>query len=277
MSSGATLSVRLRTQRLLRNAAGYRVWQVEEEQRTLDATKTALVLCDVWDRHTCRGAEERLAKLVPRMGQVVAAMRERGVLIVHAPSDTRDYEPLHGNTPARRRVFDCPQVAPPPDREHDDPPLPFDQSDPVCDTVPDEQHPYPWPKAWRRPPATRQHPAIGIDHGRDVISCQGRELWRYYRHRGIAQVLLAGVHANFCVLNRTFAVKQLVRWGLPVALLRDLTDALYNPARPPYVRHEEGTRRQPRGGHAAGGRVHREVLVPHDHRRRPPRTGGLGK
>lgn len=34
----------------------------------------------------------------------------------------------------------------------------------------------------------------------------------------------------------------MVRWGMPIALIRDVTDTLYNPARPPYVSHEEGTR-----------------------------------
>jgi hypothetical protein len=242
MSLGATIPVRLRTQRLIENASGYRMWQVEEERRTLDATRTALVLRDVWDAHTCRGAEERLAILVTRMRQIVPAMRERGALIVQAPSDTRDFQALYGATPARRRVFDCPPAAPPANREVDDPPLPFDQTDPVCDTCPDERHPYPWPTEWRRPPATRQHPAIEIDHGRDVISYQGKELWPYYRHRGIEQVLIMGVHTGFCILNRTFAIKQMVRWGMPIALLRDVTDTLYNPARPPYVSHEEGTR-----------------------------------
>ena len=29
---------------------------------------------------------------------------------------------------------------------------------------------------------------------------------------------------------------------MDVALIRDLTDTMYNPARPPYVSHEEGTR-----------------------------------
>ena len=108
MSLGATIPVRLLTQRPIESASGYRVWQVEEEQRTLDATKTALVLCDVWDAHTCRGAEERLALLVTRMQQIVPAMRERGALIVHAPSDTRDFQARYGATPARERVFDCP-------------------------------------------------------------------------------------------------------------------------------------------------------------------------
>jgi hypothetical protein len=45
-----------------------------------------------------------------------------------------------------------------------------------------------------------------------------------------------------CVLNRSFAIKQMVCWGLRVALVRDLTDCMYNPARPPYVSHDEGTR-----------------------------------
>ncbi len=45
-----------------------------------------------------------------------------------------------------------------------------------------------------------------------------------------------------CVLHRTFAIKQMVRWGVEVALIRDLTDAMYNPAMAPYVSHDEGTR-----------------------------------
>jgi nicotinamidase-related amidase len=228
--------VRLRTQRLVENASGYTVWQIEERPQTLDARKTALLLCDVWDHHTCRGAEERLEKLLPRMQRVVEAMRERGTLIVHAPSDTMAF---YEGAPARRRVLDVPQVDPPANLEHDDPPLPVDQSDP-CDTCPDEQHPkhergmpYPW---------TREHPAIRVDQERDVVSCQGKELWSYYRHRGIEQVLIMGVHTGMCILNRTFSIKQMTRWGMPITLIRDLTDAMYNPSKPPYVSHEEGTR-----------------------------------
>ena len=44
-----------------------------------------------------------------------------------------------------------------------------------------------------------------------------------------------------CILHRSFAIKQMVRWGVEIAWLRDLTDAMYNPARPPYVSHDEGT------------------------------------
>jgi len=168
-------------------------------------------------------------------------MRQRDVLIVHAPSDTRDFEKLYGGSPARQRVLDCPQIGPPENLDHDDPALPVDQTDP-CDTCPDEQHPFPWPAERRRPPATRQHPAMEIDHSRDVISYQGKELWSFYQHRGIEQVLIMGVHTGMCILNRSFSIKQMTRWGMPIMLIRDLTDALYNPSKPPYVSHEEGTR-----------------------------------
>ena len=51
-----------------------------------------------------------------------------------------------------------------------------------------------------------------------------------------------GVHTNMSVLGRSFGIRQMVRWGLSVALVRDLTDTMYNPAMPPYVSHDEGTR-----------------------------------
>jgi nicotinamidase-related amidase len=230
------LHLTLRRQALVERD-GYVVWETRETPVVWPAARTALVLCDVWDRHTCRGAEERLARLLPRMNDVVRALRARGGLIAHAPSDTI---PNYAGVPARERVLDVPVVEPPPGLEYEDLTLPVDATGGGCDTCPDEQHPkyergmpYPW---------TREHPAIEIDQERDVISADGRELYSYYAHRGIEHVLIAGVHTNMCILNRTFAIKQMARWGMPLTLVRDLTDTMYNPSRPPYVSHEEGTR-----------------------------------
>jgi hypothetical protein len=44
-----------------------------------------------------------------------------------------------------------------------------------------------------------------------------------------------GGHTNMCVLDRSFAIKQLVRWGFAVALVRDLTDAMNDDARSRHV------------------------------------------
>jgi nicotinamidase-related amidase len=228
------LSLPLRRQQLTRRD-GYTVWSTETAQRSFAPHKLALLLCDVWDHHTCRGAEERLENLVPRMNEVVTALREKGVRIVHAPSDTMSF---YEGMPARRRVLDVPPVEPPAKLEHVEPVLPVDQSDP-CDTDPDAAHPkyergmpYPW---------TREHPGIYVDQERDVISDKGAELWSYYQHHGIEHVLIMGVHTGMCILNRTFAIKQMARWGMDITLIRDLTDAMYNPAKPPYVSHEQGT------------------------------------
>ena len=50
-----------------------------------------------------------------------------------------------------------------------------------------------------------------------------------------------GVHVNMCILNRSFGIRQMTRWGVPCILVRDLTDAMYNPKSKPYVSHAAGT------------------------------------
>jgi nicotinamidase-related amidase len=229
MSDCLDLDLELRAQQLARDERGYNTWQVVRRQVTWAAKETALVLCDVWDHHWCRGAEERLEAMLPRMNEVASAARAAGVQIVHAPSETMDF---YTGSPARKRMGDIAPIEPPRDLEHADPPLPVDTAQGSSDTgEPD------WHKAW-----SRQHPAIEIDEERDVISDDGREVYSLYRTRGIRHMLLMGVHTNMCVLNRSFAIKQMVRWGVEVALIRDLTDAMYNPAFSPYVSHDEGTR-----------------------------------
>ena len=75
----------------------------------------------------------------------------------------------------------------------------------------------------------------------DAVSDKGDEVYSLLRQRGIEHVLLCGVHTNMCILNRKFAIKQLVKWGCDVALCRDLTDTMYNPKKAPFVPHARGT------------------------------------
>jgi hypothetical protein len=227
-----TISLKIRRQRLVVDGRGRNVWEVVETRRELEGREVAVVLCDVWDNHTSRGARERLEVMIPRMNEVTRAVREKGGIVVHAPSDVIDFYREH---PARRRVVELPKVEVPVDLEHEDPVLPVDASDGGSDTneVFDRKNfVYPW---------TREHPGIEIDEGRDFISADGREHYGLFRSRGISLVVMMGVHTNMCILHRTFGIKQMVRWGVEMALVRDLTDAMYNPAKAPYVGHEEGT------------------------------------
>ncbi len=223
------LTLNLRTWTLTRDAEGRNTWREVVTLRELPAQQTAILICDMWDEHWSRGATMRVNAMAPRMNRVIEVARSKGVLIIHAPSDTLDF---YADTLARQHARDVSPVAPPPPKALPDPPLPIDDSDEGSDTG--EAKPY---KAWQR-----QHPAIAIDQAVDYISDDGHEIYSLIRTQGVEQLLIMGVHTNMCVLNRSFGIKPMVRWGVAIALVRDLTDTMYNPAMSPYVSHEEGTR-----------------------------------
>ena len=201
-------------------------WQEVQIERTLPVSRTAIVICDMWDKHWCSGANRRVALLAARMNPVLEAMRAAGVQIIHAPSETMDF---YKDAPQRLRILSFSKIDPPPGLGLTDPALPIDDSDGGCDT-PDHFY-----KAW-----TRENAALRIAP-EDVISDNGSEIYSFLKARGIDNLLLMGVHANMCILNRSFAIKHMTNWGERCILVRDLTDAMYNPKARPFVSHEEGT------------------------------------
>jgi type 1 glutamine amidotransferase/nicotinamidase-related amidase len=196
------------------------------EVRTLPIAKTAIILCDMWDKHWCDFASERVGEMAPRMNEVVKAARDAGVMIIHCPSDTLDF---YSDTHPRRRMERAPAATPQAVKEVDEPPLPIDDSDGGC---PDDQRQY---QAW-----TRQHSAIEI-HDEDGISHDGQEVYNFLEAEGIEHLIFMGVHTNMCILGRSFAIRQMTRWGKDCYLVRDMTDSMYNPALAPHVSHDEGT------------------------------------
>jgi nicotinamidase-related amidase/type 1 glutamine amidotransferase len=217
-----------------------------------EPAKTALIVCDFWDSHHCANAVKRVNEMSPRMAEVVKQARDRGVLIIHAPSDCmKTYE----NHPARKRAMEAPAAAnlPPKitnwlhwkDAAEEKEGYPIDASDGGSDDTPAEEAA--WQEELKRQgrdtghPWKAQHPSVSIDPERDIISDKGVEIWNVLESRGIGQVLFAGVHTNMCVCGRPFGLRQLSRNGKNVVLLRDLTDTMYNPAKKPYVSHYRGT------------------------------------
>ena len=229
---GITLTLHLRSRRLRRDENDRNVWRTVRRTRKVAAARTAIIVCDMWDAHWSRAGRERVDQMAPRMNQVLGAARARGVRVIHAPSDTLEF---YRDTPARRRIIAVPPVTPPEPIELPDPPLPIDDSDWGSDTNHGDETPN--DVVW-----TRQHSAIEINQDRDVISENGGEIYSYLARNGVETVVIMGVHTSACVLNRSFGIKQMVRWGVDIALARDLTDAMYNPALPPYVSHADGTR-----------------------------------
>jgi type 1 glutamine amidotransferase/nicotinamidase-related amidase len=228
----ATLTLHTRSR--VPAAADTNEWQAVEKTAAWDAQRTALVICDMWDKHWCPDATERVGEMAPRMNKVVKTARATGVLIIHCPSDTMNF---YKDQPGRKLAQSAPKVETKVPLQgwcslngEKEPPLPIDDSDQGCDGCPDCKT-Y---RAW-----SRQHPAIEIAAG-DAIT-DSAEAFYLMRQRGITNVVVMGVHVNMCVLGRPFSIRQLVAQGQNVVLMRDMTDAMYNHRSRPWVSHFRGT------------------------------------
>ncbi len=195
-------------------------------EESLPVSQTAILICDMWDKHWCSGATERVEALAIKMAPVIDAARARGIQIIHAPSETMEF---YKDWPQRRRMLGIAKVQPPAPLGITDPPLPIDDRSGGCDTGES------FYTAWKREIAT-----LPVVDG-DVISDDGLQIYSFLREHGIRNLLVMGVHANMCVLNRSFAIKQMTNWGIHCVLVRDLTDSMYNPKDRPYVSHARGT------------------------------------
>lgn len=209
-------------------------WKSVESEIVWEGARTAVVVCDMWDKHWCPDATERVGELAPVMNRVIAAARQRGALIIHCPSDTMDFYKDHEG---RKLAQSAPKVETQIPLKgwcnlvmEKEAPLPIDDSDGGCDGCPD----CPSYRAW-----SRQHPAIEIQPG-DAIT-DSAEAFYLMRQRGVTNVVVMGVHENMCVLGRPFSIRQMVAQGQNVVLMRDMTDSMYHHRQRPYVSHFAGT------------------------------------
>ena len=78
---------------------------------TVPVEKTAIIICDMWDKHWCSGATERVNGLVEKMAPFLEAARKRGIQIIHAPSETM---PFYQDAPQRKaHARALPKIDPP--------------------------------------------------------------------------------------------------------------------------------------------------------------------
>lgn len=215
---------------------------VTERKATWDPKRTAVIICDMWDDHWCQSAARRVGELAGPMNGVIGKARAQGVFVIHAPSSVVNF---YKDTPQRKRAqtakfakapvelssaerWGTAWCWPDKDREHA---LPIDDSDMGCDCP---------AKCTIREAWTRQISTIEIAEG-DAITDSGQETVNLLAERGIENVILMGVHLNMCVLGRPFAIRQMVKVGKNVVLMRDMTDTMYDPRMSPKVSHFEGT------------------------------------
>ncbi len=215
---------------------------ISESKAVWDTSKTAIIVCDMWDNHWCRSAARRVTELAGPLNEMLIAARAKGIFIIHAPSSVTDF---YKDAPQRLLAKAAPFAKTPvplataprwgtawcwTDPRHEAV-LPVDDSDMGCSCT---DH-----KCEIVPPWKRQHPLIELKPG-DALTDDGQETWNLLAARNIDHVILCGVHLNMCVLGRPFAIRQQVYLGKTVAFMRDMTDSMYNPERPPGVDHFTG-------------------------------------
>ena len=206
-----------------------------ERQVDWNAAETAVIICDMWDDHYCKSAAQRVGVMAPKMNAVITAARNHGVMIIHAPSGTVD---IYADTPYRQRMKEAKPAKPPvplekwcnldKSRESE---MPVETAKCACDDAI-------LGAVVRK--YTRQHAGLDIA-GYDGVSDSGEEIFNWMEQEGIKNIAIMGVHTNMCVLGRPFGIRQLTRLGKNVVLVRDLTDAMYDPRQPPFVSHARGT------------------------------------
>ena len=213
------------------------------ERITWKPEKTAIIVCDMWDDHWCKSASRRVGEMAPALNAMLKAARAKGIFIIHAPSSVVDF---YKNTPQRNLAQKAPFAKAPiklstsprwgtawcwTDGKREGV-LPIDDSDMGCSCKGKKCE---IREAWKR-----QNKLIDIAEG-DAVTDNGQETYNLLVERGVDNVILCGVHLNMCVLGRPFAIRQMVKVGKNVALMRDMTDTMYNPERPPGVDHFTGT------------------------------------
>ncbi|MDR3182431.1 MAG: isochorismatase family protein [Planctomycetaceae bacterium] len=193
------------------------------------SNETAIIVCDMWDKHWCKHSTARWTGLSKAINSVLSAARQKGVLIVHAPSECM---PFYKDYPQRKTAAEYKgngvKVSAALLPEEKGKPFPINGSG--CECTPKCKVEYLW---------KRQSELITIAE-QDIISDSGEEIAAFFQAKGIKNVMMTGVAANMCCIARSFGLRALKRLNFNAVMVRDLTDAMYSPAMPPKVEHFSG-------------------------------------
>ncbi|MDR2761736.1 MAG: isochorismatase family protein [Planctomycetaceae bacterium] len=203
--------------------------------------ETAIIVCDMWAFHPCVHATARLEDLAKEMNGVFDKAREKGILIIFAPS-SHDIDKYYGDLPARktsakyRKGFGNPRHwdfwvhGRGGENEHShlafdgekDSVWPLPGGDPNCF----ESH--------GKTPDFRQTEILKIKDTDiltdDFVEMIGNKEHKdcLFKERGIKNVILMGVHTDMCVIGRPFGCRAMKIAGYNTVLCRDLTDSAWN-------------------------------------------------
>lgn len=198
-------------------------------QESWNPARTGVIICDMWDRHWCISATDRVAEMAPRMNKLLHALRNEGCTIAHAPSDTMDF---YKDTPQRIRTLrlaEGVELNTDPENQlllEKEPKMSVNRDGSECDCD---------IKCTRYSAWSRQIDTLDIEDG-DLIG-DNLELLRALKQLGITHIIMLGVHTNMCVVGRAFGIRNQLRYGFRSVLVRDMTDCRAPKDEAPFFNH----------------------------------------
>jgi hypothetical protein len=194
--------------------------------KQIRGSKVAILSIGMWSEHKCQVATEKLDEISKISNEVMKKVRSVGGKVIHGSSTLvshPEYKSLRSrieNLP-NAQLIDHGMIA--------YPPVPIDDSDGGVVTK----------NSTFKRQNVKMNPHIEIDFENDVISGHNKEILNYLYHHKIELLLVCGTHTNMCVLDRMYGIKNIVRYGFPVVLIRDGHDSLHNPVMPPFTSREK--------------------------------------
>jgi hypothetical protein len=203
--------------------------------------ETAIIVCDMWAFHPCVHATARLEDLAAEMNKVFDKARDKGILIVFAPSN-HEIDKYYSDLPARKtsakyrhgfgnpRHWDFWVHGRGGENEHShiaysgekDAIWPLPSGDPNCFESRGKEADF------------RQTKILEIKDNDiltdDFVELIGNKEYKecLFKERGIKNVILMGVHTDMCVIGRPFGCRAMKIAGYNTVLCRDLTDCAWN-------------------------------------------------
>jgi nicotinamidase-related amidase len=197
---------------------GEGAWMAVNRTESWKPDETALIICDMWDKHCCDSVDACFGELAAALNKVVVEARRKGVKIVHAPSGCMDY---YRDYPQRREAQKYRNAKLAVLTKGDKLPseenavLPVALSDEGCESR----------ECNSDKTRTKETGLISVEKD-DLVSDSGAELGAYFKKKGIKNVILTG---SMCMMTHSFGLRAMKRTGMNTVLMRDMTGLMYKP------------------------------------------------
>jgi nicotinamidase-related amidase len=183
--------------------------------------KAAVITLDCWAWHYSRQCRERIDQITrERIGPLLAACREHGLQIIHAPAG-----PVTQKSKGWVNLLEGVEPRDPWPGSPDWPPAEFRRAtgDYARYARPSERHDE--LRDTHRETKRWYHPSAEPIDGEAVI-LNGEELHRLCHQRGILHLFYVGFNTNACMIYRDYSIKEMIARGYHGILLRDATTGM---------------------------------------------------